>query len=430
MNSKISRKNSPVTCVMTLAVLDSTKLTRLDSQRIPTLIDRLTAHSSLAQTYSLSTHTLALLNTLLGLHTSISTVSNHITAGALPLAVAAVRELQSALTRGAEPWIEDTDAWKSLRRWAADEQIRLEGAVLGTLEACFDFTPSPGMAGATLRLRSSIAAAPKGEQLAVPVLLQALEDVFVLGGAGKKVDGHLARVAKHLLKYFIVPYLEANGQPTGGTQLEIVYGEEPGAATATLQPCASSPTMSEESPLTAISTLLTFFASHTTLLPPSPYAASFTANITPIIQQLVISAHLQPSLPSTIDQLAPYLPLLSAAASFESSYLVSSGYFAFLPKDSHGQMREEGKVIQSWVDRVDRHWAKKVGDRALERVREEVRQSDWEAEKRNVQIDVEGDVPGEMHVITEPVLVSVRTKAIVEAAEEVLKESMAVASAS
>lgn len=393
------------------------------------MIDRLTAHSSLAQTYSLSTHTLALLTTLLGFHTAISIVSNHITAGALPLAVAAVRDLQGAITRGAESWIEETDAWKSLRKWAADEQIRLEGAVLGTLEACFDFTPASGTTGATLKLRSSIAAAPKGEQLAVPVLLQALEDVFVLGGAGKKVDGLLARVAKHLLKYFIVPFLEANGQPSSLSQVEIVYTEDMGAAVATLQPRTAEPPGQGEGPLDSIAKLLTFFASHTTLLPPSPYAASFTANLTPVVQQLVISAHLQPSLPATIDRLGPYLPLLSAAESFEAGFLVSNGYFAFLPKDSRGQMREEGKVIRSWVSKVDKQWAKKFGDRALSRVRDEIRQFDWEADKMIVEVEVEGDEPGTTHTITEPMLISKRVKTIVTTAEELLNESMAVASA-
>lgn len=390
----------------------------------------MTAHSKLAQTHSLANHTLTLINSLLALHTAIATVSNHTTAGSLPLAVASLRELQSALTRGAEPWIEHTDAWNALRRWAADEQIRLEGAVAGALEGCFEFSPTTTTAGTTLALRSSIAAAPRGEELSVPVLLQALEDVFVMGGAGKKVDAQLARVSKQLLKYFVVPFLETNGRPDSDGKLDIVYAEERGAWTATIRPRTTVSSSAEEegadsNPLKEIATLLTFFATHTHLFPPSPYAANFTANLTPTIQALVIASHLAPSLPNSIDLIPPYLNTLAAASTFESSFLATSGYFAFLPKESHGQMREEGKVIQSWVERVAKHWAGKVGDGALEKVREEIVRGEWEGEMRSVEVQVEGD-GGRMRTVKEEMLVSSRSGEIVKAAEKVLDRAVAV----
>jgi hypothetical protein len=396
---------------------------------LPSLVERLTAHSKLAQTNSLATHTLTLINSLLGLHSTISTVSNHTTAGSLPLAVASLRELQSALTRGAEPWIESTDAWNVLRRWAADEQLRLEGSVAGALDGCFEFSPTTSTAGTTLALRSSIAAAPRGEELSVPVLLQALEDVFVMGGAGKKVDTQLARVSRQLLKYFVVPFLETNGRPNDDGKLEIVYAEERGAWTATIRPRSteSEGEAPDKDPLKEIATLLTFFATHTHLFPPSPYAANFTANLTPTIQALVISSHLAPSLPATIDLISPYLSTLAAASTFESSFLATSGYFAFLPKESHGQMREEGKVIQSWVERVDKHWAGKVGDAALEKVREEFVKGDWEGEMMDVEVEIEGE-GGRTKMVKEQMLVSARSKELVRVADEVLDKAIAVGS--
>lgn len=389
----------------------------------------MTAHSKLAQTNSLATHTLTLITSLLALHTTISTVSNHTTAGSLPLAVASLRELQSALTRGAEPWIESTDAWNALRRWGADEQLRLEGSVAGALDGCFEFSPTTSTAGTTLTLRSSIAAAPRGEELSVPVLLQALEDVFVMGGAGKKVDAQLARVSRQLLKYFVVPFLETNGRPNDDGKLEIVYAEERGAWTATIRPRSteSEGEAPDEDPLKEIATLLTFFATHTHLFPPSPYAANFTANLTPTIQALVISSHLAPSLPATIDLISPYLSTLSAASTFESSFLSTSGYFAFLPKESHGQMREEGKVIQSWVERVDKHWAGKVGDAALEKLRQEIVKGDWKGEMMDVEVEIEGE-GGRTKMVKEQMLVSVRSKELVRVADEVLDKAIAVGS--
>jgi hypothetical protein len=93
-------------------------------------------------------------------------------------------------------------------------------------------------------------------------------------------------------------------------------------------------------------------------------------------------------------------------------------------------MREEGKIVQTWVGKVDKHWAKKFGDQALDRVREQVRESDWEGEKMAVEVEVEGAESGTPHKISELMLVSTRAKTIVQTAEEVLNESMAVASAS
>ncbi|KAM0787866.1 hypothetical protein ACM66B_003918 [Microbotryomycetes sp. NB124-2] len=420
---------------------------QLDGERLPTLVDKLTAHSQLAQSYSLTTHTLTILTSLLSLHSAVSTVSSHTTAGSLPLAVAALRDLQSALQRGAAPWIEQTDAWSALKRWGADEHTRLEAAILGAFEACFDFvattSPSSGTTtttqfeGSKLTLRSNVAAAPKGELLDVPVLLQALEDVFVLGGGTKKVDAQVARVAKHMLKYFITPYLEANGQPSSSSKFDIIYEDVPGAKTATLtkrvfdKDDTPALTSAAEDPLAVVADFLTFFAKNTTLLPPSPYAASFTANLTPIIQQLVISSHLVPSLPSTINELTSFLPTVLAASSFEAKFLPSAGYFAFLPKDSRGRVREEAKVVQSWVDRVDKHWAKKVGDTALERVRRQVQLQDWnEKEIVNVNVMIETDVPGQMQEIQEQEPVSKSLKEVVEVGRALLNEAVAVASAS
>ena len=382
-------------------------------------------HSRLAQTNSLATHTLLLIESLLALHSSILAVSNHTTAGSLPLAVASLRELQSALTRGAEPWIEQTDAWNALKRWAADEQVRLEGSVAGALDGCFEFSPTTTTAGTTLALRSSIAAAPRGELLSVPVLLQALEDVFVMGGQGKRVEAQLARVSKQLLKYFVVPFLETHGRPDSDGQLDIAYAEERGVWTATIRPRPSASRGPAEDPLKEIAILLTFFAKHTHLFPPSPYAANFTANLTPTIQSLVVSSHLAPSLPASIDLISPYLNLLAAASTFESQFLSSAGYFAFLPKETHGQPREESKVIQSWVERVDKHWAGKVGDAALERVRDEIMRGDWSGEKMELEVEVEGE-GGRMTKAKDKVLVSTRSKEIVSAADEVLDRAIAV----
>lgn len=380
----------------------------------------------MAQSYSLSTHTLTILTSLLSLHNAVSTVSSHTTAGSLPLAVAALRDLQGALQRGAAPWIEQTDAWNALRRWGSDEQTRLEAAILGAFEACFEFVGTPEVIGTKLTLRQSVAAAPRGELLDVPVLLQALEDVFVLGGGGKKVDAQVARVAKHMLKYMITPFLEVNGRPDSVQRFEFVYEDQPGAKIATLQARATS-TDGPQDPLASVSEFLAFFAKNTTLLPPSPYAASFTANLTPIIQQQVISLHLAPSLPAAIGQLASFLPTVTSASAFEATFLPSSGYFAFLP---HGRVREEARVVQSWVDRVDKHWAKKVGDAALERVREQIRTQDWQGERVDTDVEVDTDVPGQKHTVKEPVLVSNKSKTIVKVADDLLSESLDVASIS
>ncbi|KAK4053248.1 ribosome biogenesis protein ytm1 [Microbotryomycetes sp. JL221] len=421
---------------------------QIDGDRLPNLVEKLTAHSQLAQTYSLTTHTLTILTSLLSLHNAVSTVSAHTTSGSLPLAVASLRDLQSALQRGAAPWIEQTDAWTALRRWGEDEQQRLEAAILGAFEACFEFVQvtstdsQNSFGGAKLTLRSNVAAAPKGDLLEVPVLLQALEDVFVLGGGTKRVDAQVARVAKHMLKYFVTPLLEANGQPDSTTSFDIIYEDDvQGAKIAILRKRSKSDDddnkiNQDKDVLTILADFLTFFSKHTTLLPPSPYAANFTANLTPIIQQLVISSHLVPSLPSTISSLSSFLPTVLNASAFERDFLPSNGYFAFLPKDSRGRVRDEARVIQSWVDKVDRHWAKKVGDSSLEKVRSKVKNVEWDKTSLvNVKVEILVDDSEEglekaTQMIDETEPVSNQIKDVIEVAQSLIKEAMAVASAS
>lgn len=288
------------------------------------------------------------------------------------------------MSEGADDWIEQLDSWRSLVKWASEEEVRLEGSLVGALEACFEFQGTAE--GAKLVLKSRMTAAPQGKELDLMVVMTSLEEM--LARSGKSINSHLARIAKQMMKYFLGPLFEADGRATTMKgRLGITYSSaEEGSSTATRGFTEQSGSLLDE-----VKSFLTWFGAHSPLLPPSPYAAIFTAQLTPSIQSLVVSLHLIPSLPASISLLPEYLETLSSAATFESEFLVSSGYLSFLPAGEE-TIREEGRVIGEWMERVDQHWARKVGDSALEEVRELILTNDWKAEMVDIEIPVEVDV--------------------------------------
>ncbi|KAM0748203.1 hypothetical protein T439DRAFT_76171 [Meredithblackwellia eburnea MCA 4105] len=368
---------------------------------VPNLIAKLTEHSTLSHKHSKAQHSVQALAALTTFHSAIEALSSDITAGALPTAISSLDAVHTYLHPPPDHWIERLEAWQSLVKWSQDEQKRLEAALIGALEGCFEFSGGTDDIPAKLTLREWIAAAPEGEGLPVLVILDTLQEVFdrspsnsssARGGGDhvKRVDTHLARIAKQLLRFFLVPYMDSLS-PSGAPAVEWHYeeGPEPGVRTVTLVPVTEdSELFGSTNPFQALERFLSFFQAHSTLLPPSPYASIFTTHLTPPIQNLVLTAHLQPSLPSTIALIPPYLNVLAAAASFEETFLLWEGYLSFLPRGEE-TIRDEGRVVRDWIASVDRHWARHVGDGALEKVREVIRTSDWEGEQVEVEVEIE-----------------------------------------
>ncbi|GAA5851143.1 hypothetical protein JCM8547_004143 [Rhodosporidiobolus lusitaniae] len=381
---------------------------------LPPLLAQLEAHQSLAASHLLSTTSVALLTALLTFHTTTSTLSSATSSGALPSAVDALSAVTSAVEEGAEDWIEETDVWRALVRWAGEEESRLGSALQTALEGCFDITPASTANGqtATLVLRERIAAAPSGEFLSVEKILEAMKEFASITGRQGKSSGVLQRFAKGLLRHFVAPFLEANGRVKVGaeSQEQVVETkkapkprvafrfeeEEEGVHVAHLSPARSDDASASTDTIAELSSFLAFLSSHSSLLPPSEsdappseYAITLTAHLTPPLQSHLISSHLTPSLPHSTASLPAYLSLLSSASSFESSFLPSHGYFAFLPPRSSSSSSEveEQRVIRSWAQRVPHHWAKAVGDSALARVRTAVKGWDW-GEGETVEVEV------------------------------------------
>ena len=293
-----------------------------------------------------------------------------------------------------------------LVRWASEEESRLEAALQGALEGCFDVSPAAPGGGATaaLTLRESIAAAPTGPELPVAVLLQGLEDLAGITGRPTQTEVFLARLAKQVLRHFVAPFLESQGR------VNIGASEAAASSAASAKPRVAfrlrddgvvhaaelAPTDEQVDAVPALSDFLAFFASHSSLFPaqgssdkPSKHAATLTAHLTPSLQSHVISSHLSPSLPASTSDLPAYLALVAAASAFESTFLPSHGLFAFLPSSLSSSSREveEQRVIRTWAARVPQHWARQVGDRALARVRGAVKAWDWGAGE-TVEVDV------------------------------------------
>lgn len=359
---------------------------------MPPLLSHLESHQSLVAAHLLSTHTVTLVSSLLTFHTTISTLSESITSGQLyPTAITHLKESIRAVEEGAEDWIEETELWKSLVKWQGDEQSRFETTLQNSFESAFDFK-LPASGGndsvSTLLLKSDITAAPTGPNLPLTDILRAIDELAQLTGKQSKVEGLLARIAKQVLRGFVAPFLEANGpirwdgEGGGGDEkpkLRFTFPDssEVGVKMVRLEPAGDN--SEEQDPINGLSTFLSFFTQHSSLFPEpsSRYTSLFTASLTPSLQSHLITSHLVPSLPSSSSSLSSYMTLLARSTSFESSFLPSHHFFAFLPPSSSS---EESHILSTWSKSLPLHYARALSDRALARVRNQVKSWDWGSE--------------------------------------------------
>lgn len=333
----------------------------------------------MASAHSASVHAVHLLRTLSALHSAISHLSQHSTLGLLPTSVSSLHAVRALIQRPTDTWITSTEIWTVLLKWADDEDIRLQEALIGAVEACFELIRE----GTQLRLRKEVSVAPGGKRIQLLEVLSALEHSNNKGR--EKLERALEKVANNLVKYFVAPYLDANGA------LEFVYlSGEDDVENVSLLPSSSQ--IKSPDPLPFLSTFLTFIQCHSSLLPPSPYAPIFTLHLTPQIQHLLLTSHLLPSLPSSLASLPPYLPALSATESFESVFLPQNGFFAFLPPNAQGGEHPEAQIVRTWIASIDKYWAKKVAESKLSRAREIVLKVGWEKTERvDILVDVVED---------------------------------------
>ena len=294
--------------------------------------------------------------------------------------MAALFVVRKQLASTNEQWIKETDAWGVLRKWAAEEDARLESALVGALEAAFSFENTVE-GESKLVIRELVAAAPRGEMLSIPQILDTLDQLLASSTPPRSVDSHLARIAKQLHKYFLTPLFASGGGKS------IAYSQNSTEKIAAMQMATSG----QHDIIASTQQFLSFFATHSSLLPPSRFASSFTVNFTPPLQALIVSQHLIPSLPPSVASLGPYLTTIEIASTFEQDFLVRSGYLVFLPQGRESSC-EEGTVVREWIDRVDIHWARRVGDITFERVRQEIRRSDWEGQSVDVYVEEEIEV--------------------------------------
>ncbi|BGP24613.1 ribosome bioproteinsis protein ytm1 [Rhodotorula toruloides] len=369
---------------------------------LPPLVAHLEQQQNVAASHLLSTTSVTLVSALLAFHTTTSALASATASGSLTSAVDALRQVTSAVEEGAEEWIEQTDVWKSLVRWASEEDGRIEAALYTALESCFEISlASPGNGNkATLTLRERVTAAPNGPQLSVQEVLGGLEELAEVTGRPNQLEGFFAKLAKQVLRHFVAPYLETNGGLQKGADLSFAFDESSnGVDVATLGPSEGE----ELDTIGGLSSFLAFFTSHSSLFPakssqtPSRYAATLTAHLTPSLQSHLISSHLAPNLPSSTSDFTAYLSLLSAASDFEATFLSQHHLFAFLPPLTRheGHEVEEQRLIRSWAGRVPHHWARHVGDAALSRIRNVVRGWDWaEGEMAEVEVREEEEMLG------------------------------------
>ncbi|GAA5943718.1 uncharacterized protein JCM15063_005814 [Sporobolomyces koalae] len=372
---------------------------------LPPLVSHLESHQSLLTSHAESRESVLLLSALVSLHTTISQFSTSITSGHLyPDGLDHLKRAIQALEQGAPDWIEQTPTWKQFVKWHHDEQTRFESSLENTFESAFDFAAADPATRHRLtmqaRLRSSREATKP--DIGVQEVLHALEDFAAVTGNPSKVESLVQRVAKQVLRNFVAPFLDANGTRTWSDdddpeerrkvqKLAFEYSESPEEQRyiVTLVPSTSS--HADHDPISDLSRFLTFFTSHSSLFSPaSRFTSILTSSLTPSIQSYLISSHLVPSLPSITTHLAEYIALLQRSTIFESEFLPSVDLFAFLPPTgSAGSALEESHIVSTWAKGLPHHFARKLGERALARVRTQVQRWDWGQTDGGEMVEVE-----------------------------------------
>ncbi|GAA6016544.1 hypothetical protein JCM11491_002356 [Sporobolomyces phaffii] len=370
------------------------------------LVDHLEQHRAVATDHAHASHVVTLVTALDQLHSAVEALADATTAGTLyPTAVEHLRHSAHLVERGAQDWIEDTDPWRLLVRWHADELARLDQTLQLALQLAFDFDTTSTTT--RLTLSSHAKAHPDGPRIELEDVLRALDDLGRITGEQSAVERLVATVSKHVLRNFVAPFLDANGTTTwpddlGGAVVErtlpkrLAFSYPPppdaevdGPRTVILGPVPADgdDAASQTDPIAELAHFLAFFTTHCPLFAPSPspspspsrYTALLTASLTPSIQSYVITSHLVPSLPAATRHLAQYLALVARATTFESTKLPELNLFAFLPSSAPVGVgaAEEAHIVSTWAESVPHHWARAVGATALASVRNLVQTWDW-----------------------------------------------------
>lgn len=283
-----------------------------------------------------------------------------------------------------ELWIKETEAWRALKKWMEDEEDRLEVALIEAFDGCFIFSTSEGPT-AKLLIQRGVVSRSSGQLIPTVVILESLDQLLKAGSVSKSIDQHIAKVAKQLLSYFIFPILASSRT----LAYQMSYNDSQGESTIILMPAKDNEGLDVHGTvLPDLERLLTFFALHSNLMQHPTYSRIFSAHLTPPLQSFIVSQCLQPRLPNSILGLGAYIPLLTLASTFESTFLSSAAYLSFLPTSAVGG---DAYIISAWIARVDVHWAKRVGDGILERVRSEISKEDWEADVVEVFVEEEAE---------------------------------------
>ncbi|THH27514.1 hypothetical protein EUX98_g6676 [Antrodiella citrinella] len=154
-----------------------------------------------------------------------------------------------------------------------------------------------------------------------------------------------------------------------------------------------------------LSTVITFLAD--ALFPHISPGVIFPRTLSKPVTSGLLSKLLVPSLPSSLDQLPPYLSLLRRAVDFEEAVL----------SKSLGDMSSE-RDIKSWADSITSHYERKRRTEILDRARAVILREADESDQFRAEMLVVPDTPKEPEVPQERALVSKLVPAVPVIEEE------------
>ncbi|KAJ7623164.1 hypothetical protein FB45DRAFT_752778 [Roridomyces roridus] len=301
---------------------------------IPTLIQSLTAHATLAQQSTDASLRHATLAQLLQCRTQFTSVTSLVQLGKLPQAVEACGKFEQ-LVEAAPTHLHQTNVMLDLKR-------KFQAAKFRTEEQLSDaYARSVVVSPKSLTISPSIVVRQSETVLSLQDTLSALSVT--------SLSNHLTTLRRDIITHYVDNVLR---QPMSLTISSEDFGNQ-----LTLFP---SPPISEHltTRLDNVSATLRFLSAHFVAFLPNSESAVFLRSLIKPTVNSVLSNLLIPSLPSSFDSLPEFIRLAKQAVAFEEDFMVQ-----LLGGD------QNDRSIKSWVDGMGGHYERQRRVQILEACR-------------------------------------------------------------
>ncbi|KAG7445004.1 uncharacterized protein BT62DRAFT_951320 [Guyanagaster necrorhizus] len=293
----------------------SDKLSRPETGLIPTLIHSLTEHVTLAQENADAEVLHGCLSHLLRCRTELESLDSLVNAGKLPDAVAACKEVEVLLTDVPLP-LTHSDVLVDLKNKFRSAKARIEDQLGEAYTRIISVSPE------SLIVRPSVQVRQAETVLKLSHLLSSLSEQALVNYLNILRRDLMTNYVDRILREDISIIVSAN-------EISCVHS-------------------SGKNKIDGLSNVLSFLSTHLFLFLPQHQQVQFPQSLCKPLSLSVLNNLLMPALPSSFNQLPPFIDLVRCAVEFEAKFIIG-----ILGGDQHDNL------IHSWAEGVAGHYERR-----------------------------------------------------------------------